>query len=390
MQRPGTAATHTHGAVRRRLSWMVALALVAHFLTWVAGFYQSGQGFTVLIGFTGDHADEVPAMQGVAHAHIGGGYDGQFYAQLALVPLLDDPAIDRALDNPPYRARRILFSWTAYAAGLGRPGWVLQAYAVQNAVCWLLLAWVMTRFIPPDSPRGVALWAACLFSPGLIASVRLALTDGPSMLLLAAAAAAAERGSRWGTAAIVGVSGLGRETNLFGLAALPWPRTWRQWAATGAAAAIAFVPLLLWQEYLFSIYRNQAFANQNQLAMPFTALLRKWDTIVGGLMRDGARATHLLALLATLGLHVQAVFMLVTLRDNWPQPWWRLAVPYVALMVVLDFAVWGGYPGAATRVLLPLTFAFNVLLQRTPSRWFWVWYALGNGALLFAPGMPGA
>ena len=81
------------------------------------------------------------------------GYDGQFYAQLAVEPLLRNRRLDKALDTPPYRARRILFSWTAYVLGLGRPRWILKAYALQNIIAWLLLAWLLLRWFPPSAPR---------------------------------------------------------------------------------------------------------------------------------------------------------------------------------------------------------------------------------------------
>jgi hypothetical protein len=382
MQTADTRASSL-ATIQTRVCRVLALALVAYFLAWVAGFYQSDAGFTVLIGFA-SHEDEVPAMRGVPHAHIGGGYDGQFYAQLALVPLLQDPAIDRALDNPPYRARRILFSWIADAAGLGKPAWVLQAYALQNVVCWLLLAWVLCRWIPPDNPRRLALWAACLFSPGLLASVRLALTDGPSMLLLACAVLVGEHGRVWGTSAIVGLSALGRETNLFGLSMLPRPRTALQWASTVGAVLLAIAPLLLWQDYLFSIYRRTTFANQNQLAMPFDGFIQKWQFTTRGVISQGLGSPHMLSLIATAGLTAQAVYLLTAFRAHRRSAWWRLAMPYVALMFVLDFVVWGGYPGAAMRVLLPITFAFNVLLNTDDSPRFWIWYVLANGALWYA------
>ena len=370
---------------RSRLCAVLALALVAYFLASVAGFYQTDTGFTSFIGFSGGHDYEVPAMAGVPHAHIGGGYDGQFYAQLALVPLLKDPAIDRALDNPAYRARRIFFSWTAYIAGLGRPAWVLQAYALQNVVCWLLLAWLLTRWIPPTTPRRLALWAACLFGQGLLASVRLALTDGPSMLLLACAVATAERGRSWATSALLGIGGLARETNLFGLTLLPWPRTWKQGLVVTGAVVVAILPLLVWQDYLFSIYRTNTFAKQNQLSTPFTAFFFKWETTLRGVWHDGVRSPHMLALTATAGLTVQAIYAIVSSRRHAASPWWRLAIPYVVLMFLLDFVVWGGFPGASTRVLLPVTIAFNVLLDAEPDARFWAWYAPGNAVLFYAP-----
>ena len=102
--------------------------------------------------------------------------------------------------------------------GLGRPQWILHAYALQNVFFWLVLAVVMTRWLRPDTPRGLALWIACLFSHGLLTSVRSALLDGPSMLLIALAIAASERGRLFTSAAIVGVAGLGRETNLLAVA----------------------------------------------------------------------------------------------------------------------------------------------------------------------------
>ena len=86
------------------------------------------------------------------------------------------------MDLAPFRARRILFSWTAYALGLGRPAWILEAYALQNVVAWLMLALLLTRWLPPAAPvAALALWIACLFSHGLLWSVRFALLDGPSL-----------------------------------------------------------------------------------------------------------------------------------------------------------------------------------------------------------------
>ena len=147
----------------QRVCTAVALAAVVLLLASVARSKPSAHGFTEMIGFASPGTGELPVLQALPHYRHPpwGSYDGQFYAQLALEPLLRDPAIDRALDLPPYRARRILFSWTAWAIGLGRPQWILQAYALQNVFFWLVLAVVMTRWLRPDTPRGLALWSAC-------------------------------------------------------------------------------------------------------------------------------------------------------------------------------------------------------------------------------------
>ena len=65
---------------------------------------------------------------------------------------------------------------------------------------------------------------------------------------------------------------------------------------------------------------------------------------------------------------------------DWKNPWWRVGISYVLLMVVLGPNVWAGYSGSATRVLLPMTFAFNVILPR--DLWFWPLFALGNLTVL--------
>src|SRR6202008_313633 len=138
-------------------------------------------------------------------------YDGQFYAQRALDPLLRDPTIDRGMDLAPFRARRILFSWTAYVLGMGKPVWILEAYALQNVFCWVVIAALLTKWVQPASWRGLALWSACLFSHGLLWSVRLALLDGPSLMLTMWAVAAAERNRPLWSGATVGLNALGRE-----------------------------------------------------------------------------------------------------------------------------------------------------------------------------------
>jgi hypothetical protein len=131
------------------------LATVLVFLQSMRQYYHRNTGFTELIDF-GDQFYEtvLPAIRGVPRYTDprSPGYDGQFYAQLAIEPLLRNRDLDKALDSPPYRARRILFAWTAYVFGLGQPWWILKVYAMQNIAAWLLLAWLLLRWLPPPVP----------------------------------------------------------------------------------------------------------------------------------------------------------------------------------------------------------------------------------------------
>ena len=358
---------------------MLALACCAVFLSWVAGFYHPRFGFSAFLLLTRDGEEyQLPVLRTIPHYRYPAnhGYDGGMYVQLAMVPLLRDPAIDRALDAPAYRARRILFCWTAYGLGLGRPAWIMQAYALQNVICWLLLAWLVTRWVPLDTPQTFALWVGSMFSHGLITSVRLAVLDGPSLLLLACAIAAAERGRTWVTAGILGAAGLGRETNLLGATALPWPRGWRGWARVAGAGLIVILPLLVWQDYIWSIYRGTSLTEgAGQITVPFSAYVMKWRRTLEDPAGVGWIAT-IQQVLVIVALTVQAIY--IAWARDWSAPWWRLAAAFALLLATVHWVVWEGHPGAVTRVALPLKFGFNALLARDRPRAFWTWLVLGN------------
>jgi hypothetical protein len=76
-------------------------------------------------------------------------------------------------------------------------------------------------------------------------------------------------------------------------------------------------------------------------------------------------------LLALVGVTAQAVFLLLVRR--WREPWWRVGIAFVGLMLVMKAETWAE---AYLRVLLPLSFSFNLSLAR--DRWFWPVFVLGN------------
>jgi hypothetical protein len=372
---------------RGRAVLLVRLALVMVLLALVARFYNPGTGFTSLIVFSErDHEFESQTLQRTAHFHYPGtaAYDGQFYAQLAMDPLLREPDTDMLMDMAPFRVRRVLFSMTAYCLGLGRPAWILQAYALQNVLAWLLLAWWLARRLPSDDVRGLLVWAACLFTQGLLASVRVAVLDGPSLLLIALAVTAAEKGHLKTAAAIVGISVLGRETNLLAAAALipivlatgrrprPWPLL--------ACCLLLVVPELLWLDYLRSIYRSTVLAHGPSLGLPLAAFAAQWNRVLhGSFLTLGPEAIwRSPGALVLISLTVQAAGLL--LRPNVRNPLWWTGAAFAVLMLSVSDHVWGGEPGATARVVLPMTLAFNLTLPG--GRAFWPWWLAGNLAVI--------
>ena len=369
----------------RRLCIGLAVAAIGLFAVSMARFRRNVTGFTVLINF-GDAFDEraLPAVRnGGRYLHsYSPGYDGQFYAQLAVAPMLRDRALDRALDNPPFRARRILFAWTAYLLGLGRPKWILQIYAVQNIIAWFLLAWLLARWLPPTTPRQLAAWFGCLFGSGLIGSVTLALLEGPSLVLLTLSILAIERGRSWGAAMMLGLAGLGRETNMLagGILIERMPRTVQDGRRLVGMLALMVLPYVAWSFYVRSLYPSFSFSNPDSFGAPFTAYFGKWATALADLSARGWDAASRSAIYGLVSLTIQAGFLLTS--RHWTSPWCRMGAASAIFLPFLSPLPWAGYPGAAVRILVPMTFAFNVLVMRITSRWFWPVVVLGNLSVL--------
>jgi len=383
--------------VKSTARWWIAasLVVVAGFLAAVSQYYHRGFGFTALIEFPGSvHFSELPVVQNMPHFHdpASPGYDGQFYSQLSIDPLLRDPEIDHAMDLAPYRARRILCSWIAYAMGLGRPTWILQAYAVENILAWLVFAWVLTRWMPPTSARGFALWAGTLLSHGMLASVRYALVDAPSTLIVALAVLAAEKGRPWIASAIVGAAGLARETSL--LAASMFvkllskrPRTWL--VVTGLLV-VCVVPLAVWFDYLRSIYRSTAFEGGGNVTTPFTGLAFEFKMLRRAMSDPSLRLVWLPTVGAFVAFLTQcAIAIVALLKRESRMPWAFVATSFAVLAFFMHPVVWEGWPGAFTRVLLPLSVGANVLLAKQ-ARAPWPLILVANlsvvsGVMLFKP-----
>ena len=346
-----------------------ALAIVA-FLASVWRFHDADTGWTRLIHFPiSRHEAETAAVRSAPHAHEGG-YDGAFYAQLAVDPLLRTPDIDRALDGPGYRARRILFSWTAYVLGGGDPARVLRAYAAQNVVFWVALALLLTRWFPPTGARSLVSWLSVLFGFGTIESVRMALLDGPSLFVIALAVVAVETGRHTIGAAVLGVSALGRETNLLaGPILLARPRGFRGGLALAARIVLVVGPLLLWMDYLYSIYRSTLdVSGAGNFGLPFAGyadkVARTFVRVARApeFSRGGSTGLVIVSLTAQVGV--------IAGVRAWHSPWWRVGAGFAVLVVLAGPAIWAGWPGAMARVVLPLSVAANVHLPWN-SRWGW-------------------
>ena len=356
---------------RRR--WLVPLAgfaAVALFLTLIARFWHPVYGFTSLIQLDGASDDvkisafrERPIFVYPGSA----GYDGIYYAELAYDPSLRNPEFVRAMDNFSYRARRILPSALAWLLAAGQPAWIVHVYSLLNVAAWLALAVLLWRLLAVEDARGWLAWAGVLFSAGAIASVRLSLTDLVALTILAGALLAAERGKNSCAVGTLAAAALARETSLIGFIGFV-RRPWISWKNVFRGLAV-LAPLALWLAYV-RLRTGPADQGWSNFTLPVAGLIEKWHDSLVALGTVGDKPLAWTTLLAVLGLTVQAAFFLSRWRPD--DRWWRIGAVYAVMLLCLGTAVWEGFPGAATRVLLPLTLAFNVVIARTRAPLAWL------------------
>lgn len=368
--------------MNRSIACWIAVTL---FVALVLAKFSPQTGFTSLIRF-GENRQErrLGALQPlpVATAPDSSGYDGQFYAQIALDPLLRDPALPAALDAPSYRARRILAPATAAASGLGNPWWTLQAYALLNTFCWFALGWLLYRQIEPGTGPAFARWVGCMFSLGVLDSVRQSLVDLPALLLLVLATTAFMKAGSTCSTLWLALANLTKETSLLGLFALLADRSLRPfpWRRTGITLLAATLPFALW-----SLYVQQRFPGESgsdglgNFTWPLLGLLTQAKYSLREVSLGNLDSRYTFSLAGIIGLGTQA--WVLWRSPQLQSPWWRIGTAYSILLIFLSPWVWSGY-WAACRAVLPMTIAFNLLLPST--RGFWPLWTLGNLTMLHA------
>ena len=367
--------------MRRHAYWIATL--VFGVLVWAK--FDSKTGLTSLIRFGDAWQDRrLSVLQGLPLATVraSNGYDGQFYAQLALDPLLRSSELDRVIDAPAYRARRILAPAVAAVLGWGRPWRVLQAYALLNVACWLALAWLLRRLTQSDGWVGFARWAGCMFSMGVLDSVRQSLVDLPAFLALAGATLLWTESGSAKPALLLALGNLTKETNLLGTLALHASglsdRTHRKRSLI--LLILAALPIGLWSLYVQHRFGGDtAGTGLGNFTWPLLGLIGQARQCLVELLQGNFDGRYAFGLLAIVGLLAQAA--VIWRRPDFGNTWWRLGAAYAVLLPFLGLWVWSGY-WAACRAVLPLTVAFNLLLP--VNRSFWPLWALGNLTLVHA------
>ncbi|MDB4731720.1 hypothetical protein OAF98_00450 [Planctomicrobium sp.] len=358
--------------------------LVAIPLRIVKEHYSADDKFLGLIYF-GDEFEEdsLPEVKEIDPARSSPhGYDGQFYAQIALRPTLSDPALIEAVDNIGYRAQRIGLPWLAYLLGAGQPNWVLQIYALLNFVFYFLLLGVLWKQIGFHNYRDCLLAFSLLLTTGTLVCLSRALTDFPATSIGVMAMLVT---SRWWLAAML-LSGAAmiKDSSILSFAAIPLQRD----SIKGdlkrliPAGVIVCLPITLWALSLSLRLPAKNMSDSGIFGFPLlgigTKILKEFQSLPAfdfDLPLEPQIAIWA-ELICPMTLLVQAAYMICKPKLN--SQFWRFGIGFAILLFFLGESVWEEH-NAYTRVCLPLTFAFNLLIHKfEKGKLHFVWFISGN------------
>jgi len=370
-----------------RIWWLTAFLLLLSFaparIYWDA--WREGVGFAGMPLFAKTRIDStLPEIRALAlPTETQFGYDGQFYAQLAIDPTLRRDEFDQALDLPAYRSLRIAMPACAWLLGVCDPLRSINVYACLNAFAWIGMLVILFRRLAPLNLRRAAVIAALLLSQGTLTSISRSLTDLPATTFLLAALLAH---GPWGRGAWFFTAVITRETALISFPGFLKFRpihealNWRNWLPLVPAIGI----FVLWYLYVHTRFPGHTLSGGENFTLPFTGLFQKISGAFLAFCSVPSRH-HFFELIAPLSLTFQGGYFIVFRRPDCQV--WRFAIPWAALLLCLGPWVWVEQL-AFTRVLLPLTVAFNlslVLQSHSRTEWLFCFIAgnIGLGLLAF-------
>jgi hypothetical protein len=367
----------------RRWSTVLFLILLVSpvlFLAWSS--YEPGNGFLSMIYF-GERFEprQLPEVQAIAPpANSELGYDGQYYAQLSIDPSLQHPSIPRQVPGFFWRAKRIGLPVIAFSLGLGQPLYILHVYSVINIFFWRGLLVLLNNRFDLRRVKARFMVIAILWSSGTLISIERALLDLPA-LVFTLLPLLVQTGWIW-AALFVAYGILTKETSGLSAPAILWVHRSPYARLFRSALIIGGIPFS-W--YMYLLYIGAPPRETNTLSsLPLQSLWNKFydaqlhlqTVIFIGLPHPLLLSEAIFEVLGPASLAIQSIYYFF--RFKMTDKFWWFGIGFTLLLPFLGNVIWEEQAGF-TRILLPLTVAFNLLVFRhEKGRAYVIWWLLGN------------
>jgi hypothetical protein len=362
-----------------QVAWLVVICLFVTRL--VIHQYQPKDGFLQMICFGTKFQPR--ELSEIRYADITrgsvGGYDGQFYAQIALDPLLHRITGTPVLDAPRYRAERPVLPMLSYLLGLGKTTYILQIYAVLNLLFWYILLAGLLGYLKAESMRDYLCISAVMLGYGPLASILRALTDLPAMTFgFFGLTIDGLLGS-----ALIACAILTKPSSL--LFAIPHLSTSfsKELRYLYRWAIILLIPAA-WMLYI--IGRTPPEGNPlTNFDWPGVDVTNQIITYIKSLAQYPV-GNHPAMQVLSSAFNLASIFSLLiqvlyfAWHFNFRSTWWWIGTGFSVLFIFLSHAVMVE-PVAFVRVLFPLTLAFNLCLRNETRGVYTLYFFPGNVAL---------
>jgi hypothetical protein len=250
MSAKGQPETRGSQAVRHRSALLLAAlaALLTLAAQWLTVRVNHGGDWSALF-VEGTEYPTAPALAWEGHHRIPGtGFDGQIYHLMAHDPFLRR-GLDRQVDAPRLRYRRILVPLAAHVLALGRDGWVDVAYrAVVLVFVFAGTYWSAVCAI--GLGRSPAWGLAFLLVPAVPISAERMTIDVALAALTAGFAAYAGRLGSWRLLVVLSLAALVRETGVLLALGAALAGALRGERRRALAPLLALLPALIWYAYV--------------------------------------------------------------------------------------------------------------------------------------------
>jgi hypothetical protein len=186
---------------------------------------------------------------------------------------------------------------------------------------------------------------------------------------------------------LLAASGLVKETAVLSLPAVVQYKGTRHYDVKRfvMSTLLIMLPIGLWVVYVYIRIPFGSGISHKNLTFPLCGIARKFSGSLYGLVTGwvGAsisqRTALLFEVLCPLSLVIQALYLAA--KPQIGSAAWRFGVGFVVLFAILGPSVWQEQY-AYCRVLLPLTFSFNLVIHEYESSGkLATWYLLGNGGM---------